>query len=410
MRLPCTSRMRLPANPPISASRTLAASTPFLRAKVSASATPSIVTATTIWLQALATCPAPWSPTSTMFLPIASSSGLTRSNTAGLPPTMIDSVALIAPTSPPETGASSISMPRACSFSAMWRVAVGEIVLMSTTTEPGLAPSITPLSPNRTCSTSVVSDTMTMMISPCAAASAIDAHPAQPASSGGVMVSGRRPCTKTVCPALCRLMAMGLPMMPMPMNATFIVALPWPSVGLVLLVHDVGQPQADLRPQVEHRHRDDLDRHERQHAGEDLVQGHVRRRHALEVESGHCHRRRQERRLQVERHHQAEEQRVDVEVRQKRNEDRHEDDDDLGPLERPAEDEDDGLRQQHELGRRHVQREHPLLDDLLPAEQRERGREDRRADEQPAHHGRGLGGEEDRLLHRRQHAHLRHRQ
>src|SRR5512139_2490572 len=394
MRFPCTSRMRLPANPPISASRTLAASTPFLRAKVSASATPSIVIATTIWLHALATCPAPWSPTSTMFVPIALSTGLTRSNTAGLPPTMIDSVALIAPTSPPETGASSMSMPRACSFSAMWRVAVGEIVLMSTTTDPGLAPSITPLSPNRTCSTSVVSDTMTMMISPCAAASAIDAHPAQPASSGGVMVSGRRPCTNTTCPALCRLMAMGLPMMPMPMNAMFIVVLPRPSVGLVLLVHDVGQPQADLRPQVEHRHREDLDRHEGQHAGEDLVQAHVRRRHALEVEGGHRHRRRQERRLQVERHQQAEEQRIDVELGEQRNEDGHEDHDDLGPLQRPTEQEDDDLREDHELDRRQSEREDPLLDHLLPAEQCERRREDRRADEQPAHHRRGLRGEE----------------
>src|SRR6266446_3404898 len=47
--------------------------------------------------------------------------------------------------------------------------------------------------------------------------------------------------------------------------------------------------------------------------------------------------------------------------------DRHEDDDDLRPFERPAEDEDDELREDHELHRRHVERQHPLLDDLLPA-------------------------------------------
>ncbi len=40
-----------------------------------------------------------------------------------------------------------------------------------------------------------------------------------------------------------------------------------------------------------------------------------------------------------------------------------------------------------------------LLHQLLAAEQREGGREDRRADEQPAHHRGGLGGEEHRLLH-----------
>ena len=51
----------------------------------------------------------------TMFLPISSKSGFTRSNISALPPTMIDSVPFTAPTSPPETGASSISMPFAAS-------------------------------------------------------------------------------------------------------------------------------------------------------------------------------------------------------------------------------------------------------------------------------------------------------
>jgi len=36
-------------------------------------------------------------------------------------------------------------MPRAASFAAKVRVAVGEIVLMSTTTEPAFAPSATQL-------------------------------------------------------------------------------------------------------------------------------------------------------------------------------------------------------------------------------------------------------------------------
>lgn len=156
-----------------------------------------------------------------MFFPIASNTGFTRSNTAGLPPTMIESVALIAPTSPPDTGASSMSIPRARRRSAKDRVDTGEIVLMSTTTEPGLAPSATPCAPNSTCSTSGVSDTITMTMSACAAASAMLPQPTQPASTGPAMVSGRRPCTNTVCPAFLRLTAMGRPMMPMPMNAMF---------------------------------------------------------------------------------------------------------------------------------------------------------------------------------------------
>ena len=62
--------------------------------------------ATMIWLATFAVWPSPLPPTSVMFLPISSNSGLTLSNAASVPPTMIDSVAFFAPTSPPETGAS----------------------------------------------------------------------------------------------------------------------------------------------------------------------------------------------------------------------------------------------------------------------------------------------------------------
>jgi hypothetical protein len=128
----------------------------------------------------------------------------------------------------------------------------------------------------------------------------------------------------------------------------------------------------------------------------------VRWTHALQVERRHRHRRAQERRLQVQRHQQAEEQRVDAEVVQQRDEDGHEDHDDLGPFQRPAQHEDDHLAQHQELGLRQVHRHDPRLDQLLPAQQREGGREDGRADEQPAHHGAGLGGEEHAFLEHRQ--------
>ena len=122
---------------------------------------------------------------------------------------------------------------------------------------------------------------------------------------------------------------------------------------------------------------------------------HMRRRDALEVVGRHRHRRRQERRLQIDRDQDAEEQRVDAEMRQQRQEDRDEDDDDLGPFQRPAEDEDDQLRDDQEHQRRHVEAGDELADQLLAAEIGEDRREGRRADEQPAHHRRGAGRQVD---------------
>ena len=99
--------MRELANPPISAWRTRAGSAPALRAKVNASATAWMFSATMIWLATLHTWPEPGaSPTWVMFLPISSNSGMARSKSVVAPPTMMVSAAFFAPTSPPDTGAS----------------------------------------------------------------------------------------------------------------------------------------------------------------------------------------------------------------------------------------------------------------------------------------------------------------
>jgi hypothetical protein len=74
----------------------------------------------------------------------------------------------------------------------------------------------------------------------------------------------------------------------------------------------------------------------------------VGRRYSLQVIGRHGHGRGQERRLKVECDQDAEEQRIDLEVDQKRQEDRHEDDDDFGPFQRPAQQEDDQLGQDQE--------------------------------------------------------------
>ncbi len=65
--------------------------------------------ATTIWLHALATAPAPTSPISSTVPPITSSSGRSRSNIAGDEPHMIDMVPSTALATPPDMQASITS-------------------------------------------------------------------------------------------------------------------------------------------------------------------------------------------------------------------------------------------------------------------------------------------------------------
>ena len=98
--------MRLAAKPPISAWRTLAGSASALLANSSASPTAAMVSAMMIWLATLVVWPSPLPPTSVMCLPISANSGCTRLNTDSGPPTMIVRLAALAPSSPPETGAS----------------------------------------------------------------------------------------------------------------------------------------------------------------------------------------------------------------------------------------------------------------------------------------------------------------
>ncbi|MDT4810267.1 hypothetical protein FQZ97_431760 [compost metagenome] len=98
--------MRELAKPPISAWRTLAGSAPAFEANTRASLTAAMFSATMIWLATLQTWPSPAPPTSVTFLPILSSSGFTRPKVPSSPPHMIVRLAALAPTSPPETGAS----------------------------------------------------------------------------------------------------------------------------------------------------------------------------------------------------------------------------------------------------------------------------------------------------------------
>src|SRR5262249_47792864 len=139
-----------------------------------------------------------------------------RSKADSSPPTMIDSCALIAPISPPLTGASSIAPPlSATSFASRW-VAVGEILLMSMTIAPRGSVERTPSCPVSTNSTSDVSGTIVMTIVDCRATSAGDVPALAPAAATSSTAPRLRLWTTSENPALMRFFAMGLPMTPSP--------------------------------------------------------------------------------------------------------------------------------------------------------------------------------------------------
>ena len=105
----------------------------------------------TIWLQTLQIWPAPDSPIriTRSGLPITSRMGLTAAKAVRSPPTMIESDALIAPISPPLTGASSIVRPSVAAFAARARALAGAMLLVSIMIVPGCIRLKTPSGPSR---------------------------------------------------------------------------------------------------------------------------------------------------------------------------------------------------------------------------------------------------------------------
>src|SRR6056297_3161721 len=140
------------------------------------------------------------------------------------------------------------------------------------------------------------------------------------------------------------------------------------SMSILSAIHQLRQIEDDMRIDVHQRHGDEDAEQERHYAREDLRQLDLRWRNPLEIIGRHRHRWRQKAGLQVQRHKDTEEQRIDLEELQERQEDRHEDDDDLEPFQRPAEQEDDQLREQQELQRAQIQPLHEFRDDMLAAQ------------------------------------------
>ena len=107
-----------------------------------------------IWFASLQSWPVPGAPWRTIVLPIAAKAGWARSKSCCAPPTMMVSVPSRAPRSPPETGASSGPKPFAAASAASERASAGLEVVMSTSTQPGLAADMKPCGPRQTSSTS----------------------------------------------------------------------------------------------------------------------------------------------------------------------------------------------------------------------------------------------------------------
>src|SRR5699024_9308531 len=179
--------------------------------------------ATMSWFAAFTVCPDPAGPTCTIVLPTVSKMGLASSKSAASPPTMMDNAALIAPGSPPETGASSIRKPLSRASAASSTATSGRIEEKSMMSAPALAWANTPSSSSRrTPATSGESGTMIAMTSASATASATLSEDLPPAARRSSYF-GLRLRPVTWYPAFCRCTAMGEPMMPSPMKAMFVI-------------------------------------------------------------------------------------------------------------------------------------------------------------------------------------------
>ena len=95
---------------------------------------------------------------------------------------MIDSVLLRAPTSPPETGASTALQPLAAARAWISRASVGSVVVMSTNSVPAFAPARTPCSEKYTSRTSCGNPTIVKTTSDEAATAAGESAQAAPAA------------------------------------------------------------------------------------------------------------------------------------------------------------------------------------------------------------------------------------
>ena len=152
------------------------------------------------------------------------STGRASSNTFLSPPTMMAMVAASAPTVPPLTGASSMAMPLAAIAAPIFLTIDGALVLRSIYVWPWPMLARMPLSPRVTVSTSRGIGSEVITTSAPFVTSAIDRPAVAPRSVQVFTAAAFR--SNTVTWWLLRLMMlrhMGPPMLPTPMNPTFML-------------------------------------------------------------------------------------------------------------------------------------------------------------------------------------------
>ncbi|MCY1365458.1 hypothetical protein D9M69_523040 [compost metagenome] len=171
----------------------MAGSRPLATPNAMDSAVPIICTASNWLLHTLATWPAPSGPAWKMFLPMASNIGRAFSSAAASPPTMKVRVPAAAPAVPPDTGASSSSMPRALAAACTLRADSGAMVEHSSTRLPGAMDSSRPPSPSSNPSTCLLAGSM--VITTCAPPTASRASRAGVAPSAAS--SSTAACTRS---------------------------------------------------------------------------------------------------------------------------------------------------------------------------------------------------------------------
>ena len=152
---------------------------------------------------------------------MASSSALWRSNSARAPLTHIASFPLLAPVGPPLTGASSSAMPLAAKRSCRRRTTVGEFVVKSNQVVPRRMPASKPSSARATASTSFGPGSEVKTTSLASATRRAESAQTHPAARCGAAASRRKSFTTSSWPAARTLSAMLAPMVPSPMNPTF---------------------------------------------------------------------------------------------------------------------------------------------------------------------------------------------
>src|SRR5882757_10158860 len=204
-------------------------------------------------LQILAACPAPAPPQCTIFLPMFSSTGLAAANALSSPPHMKVKVAPLAPPVPPETGASTDAVPcfaaSACACLALSTSMVEQSMISASLLIAGTTSFHTP-------STCLPAGSMVMTTSAPFTALMLLSAIAAPSLLAWSHEAATRSNAVTLWPALIRLAAIGPPILPSPMNATFAMKNP-PLATFLFAVREcqfVGADPGEVRREHLRRH------------------------------------------------------------------------------------------------------------------------------------------------------------